>query len=335
MKTFMARTAALKKQVSSREQREALLSETMFLIGKRCREWFDPLQQPEAIGLRNAGAHLMGQSVLRPPFLISRPNSRFDLVWLLLEGEMRLTTLEGTAMVRAGEVWAVPAGALARFELLRGTARMNWFHLDPGTLPRSLHQAQPVRLEKETPVARRMQFYIELLREEEFRIDSHSHQLRHKLYELIEIELSRLLRGGKREEPEAIPRVERIWDSVEKDPGQPWDVAAMAGRAQLSPSRFHVLCLQHFGMTPHEKLTRIRMNRAVGLLLSSEEKIEAVARATGYSGLPAFSKAFNKAFGLRPKTFRLQRGSPPLPAWKGEAPAEPAKGGRQPAKGAA
>ena len=299
----MSKTPVQKDGVSSRAGRESLIRRYVFKIGKKCREWFVPLQEPEATGLRQAGVDLMGLSVLRPPYIMSRPHHEFHVLQLPLHGEMRLTLPGGIKQIRAGELWLIPADTLSRYELLKGEVKMTWFHLNRSAVPDSLHKGEATLLSKGSPVIQRMYFYMESLREEGHRTEPGSLELRHKFYELMEIELRRIIRSGGGITQAGL-RIHRIWDEIEQNPGYEWDVPQMARKAGLSPSRFHALCLEYFGMTPHEKITRIRMNRAIGLLLSSEQKIEAVSLESGYTTPFAFSKAFKKITGLSPKSFR-------------------------------
>lgn len=284
--------------------RIALLEQTQFTVGKRCREWFHFLQGPETVRLRENGVHLAGLSLLRPPYINSRPYSKFEALLFILEGRMRLTLPGAVTALQAGEVWAVPANSLCRYELPSGSARMGWVHLDPGSLPTTL--AEAARICTDPLVVARMHLHLESLRQESSRTDPGSRQLCHKIYELLEVELWRLLRS--QDNDRTAGNIHRVWEEVEKDPSHGWDIPTMAKRANLSPSRFSALCIQCFGLPPHEKLTRIRMDRSMGLLLSSDQKVEAIALQAGYASLAAFCKAFKKAHGISPTEFRENRG---------------------------
>jgi AraC-like DNA-binding protein len=56
--------------------------------------------------------------------------------------------------------------------------------------------------------------------------------------------------------------------------------------------------------SPHEYVTRLRMNRAVELLNDPEVLIKEVAAHVGFADPFHFSRAFKKTFGVSPKSFR-------------------------------
>lgn len=288
--------------------RQSILSKTLFRIGKRCREFLDSLQAPEAAGMRGTGVHLMGCSRLRPPYIMSRPHSRFDLLLLPVEGELRLTLPDRVTTIRAGDAWIIPARSFSRFELTVAHSSMSWFHFDPGCIPARLHSGNATRIAQKSSVNARLLSYLDSLREEGGHAESRSRQIRHGLYELVRLELERLLFSGANEASrESKEQLDQVWKEVERDTSRSWDVPALARLANLSPSRFHTVSLRQFGMTPHDKLNQIRMNHAIAMLLATEEKIETIARATAFSTAFAFSKAFKKAVGSSPTHFRQSR----------------------------
>jgi transcriptional regulator GlxA family with amidase domain len=81
-------------------------------------------------------------------------------------------------------------------------------------------------------------------------------------------------------------------------------VADMARRAQLSPSRFSAVFRQHFGLSPHQYLMRMRVEHAEELLKSTELSLHHIAEYTGFSDVHHFSKAFKKTTGVNPGEFR-------------------------------
>src|SRR5712672_4400846 len=67
---------------------------------------------------------------------------------------------------------------------------------------------------------------------------------------------------------------------------------AAAREACLSPFHFHRLFHATFGETPHDFLTRRRMERARHLLASGEMTVTEVCVEVGYSSLGSFSSKF-------------------------------------------
>jgi AraC-like DNA-binding protein len=79
-----------------------------------------------------------------------------------------------------------------------------------------------------------------------------------------------------------------------------------AGRACLSPFHFNRLFARAFGETPHEFVTRRRIEEAKKLLLRDRESITDICLAVGYESLGSFSTRFRSLTGLSPASFRRQ-----------------------------
>jgi AraC-like DNA-binding protein len=82
------------------------------------------------------------------------------------------------------------------------------------------------------------------------------------------------------------------------------DLDAMAQSARLS--RFHFLRRFRgaFGETPHEFLTRCRIERAKTLLLETDIPITSICFEVGYGSVGSFSSLFARMVGRSPERFR-------------------------------
>ncbi len=79
----------------------------------------------------------------------------------------------------------------------------------------------------------------------------------------------------------------------------------MAKRVHLSPSHFRRQFKEHFSISPgHYRLER-RMEWARDMLQYTSIPIKEIGFQLGYCDLAAFSKAFAKHWGRRPRKFRL------------------------------
>jgi AraC-like DNA-binding protein len=74
--------------------------------------------------------------------------------------------------------------------------------------------------------------------------------------------------------------------------------------ACLSPYHFHRLFREAFGESPHEYLTRIRLERARHLLLRDERPVVAICEEVGFASLGSFHALFRGKFGVTPGAFR-------------------------------
>jgi AraC-like DNA-binding protein len=78
-----------------------------------------------------------------------------------------------------------------------------------------------------------------------------------------------------------------------------------AREACLSEFHFHRLFRATFGETPHDFLTRLRMERA-RQMLASERTVTEVCFEVGYESLGSFSSKFRAQFGRSPVEFQRE-----------------------------
>ena len=78
-----------------------------------------------------------------------------------------------------------------------------------------------------------------------------------------------------------------------------------AREACLSEFHFHRLFRATFGETPHDFLTRLRMDRAKQML-ASERGVTEVCFEVGYESLGTFSSKFRAQFGRSPAKFQRE-----------------------------
>ncbi|MBM3116813.1 AraC family transcriptional regulator [Jeongeupia naejangsanensis] len=96
------------------------------------------------------------------------------------------------------------------------------------------------------------------------------------------------------------PRLARALAAIHAQPGDDWTLAAMATKAGMSRAAFAAGFKQATGQTPASYLSDWRLSLAIGELRAGQP-IKVIADALGYSGAPAFSKAFKQRFGAAPR----------------------------------
>lgn len=79
-----------------------------------------------------------------------------------------------------------------------------------------------------------------------------------------------------------------------------------ARKAYLSPFHFNRLFSHAFGETPHEFVTRRRIEEAKKMLLRDAESVTDICFAVGYESLGSFSTRFRSLTGLSPAAFRRE-----------------------------
>jgi len=99
-------------------------------------------------------------------------------------------------------------------------------------------------------------------------------------------------------------RLWKLWQGVEAQLSYPWSLAEMGELACVSGEHLRRLCNKALGRSPMQQLTFLRMQRASQLLSETDEKIETIARMTGYKNAFHFSNVFVDWVGVRPSEFR-------------------------------
>lgn len=87
---------------------------------------------------------------------------------------------------------------------------------------------------------------------------------------------------------------------------QPLRLADAAREACLSPYHYHRLFARIFGETPHEFVTRLRIDEAKRLLSHENLPVTEVCLAVGYESLGSFSSRFRSLVGRSPSEFQRE-----------------------------
>ncbi|MDA0347671.1 MAG: AraC family transcriptional regulator [Verrucomicrobia bacterium] len=99
-------------------------------------------------------------------------------------------------------------------------------------------------------------------------------------------------------------RLWKLWQQVEPRLARKWSLAELSDIAHLSEEHLRRLCRKHYGRSPMQQLTFLRMQRSKTLLSTTNDKIETIARAVGYENPFTFSTLFKRWVGWSPSKFR-------------------------------
>lgn len=95
-------------------------------------------------------------------------------------------------------------------------------------------------------------------------------------------------------------RLIRTLSQIRDDPAHPWNLSEMAAAAGMSIPHFTDLCRKQTGMPPTAYLIRLRLQRAMELLMRGHRNVAETARAVGYEDPFYFSRLFRKHMGVPP-----------------------------------
>lgn len=94
------------------------------------------------------------------------------------------------------------------------------------------------------------------------------------------------------------------WEQVGKNLAVRWDLDRLAAFFSSSKERLRQVCLKQLGRSPMEHLTYMRMQHAQQLLISTNDKLDSIARDVGYDSGLVFARAFRRWIGCTPTEFR-------------------------------
>lgn len=100
------------------------------------------------------------------------------------------------------------------------------------------------------------------------------------------------------------PQVRAALEKMHADCARAWSLDELAKEVGLSRAGFAQKFRSALGTTPFHYLATIRIQKAMDLLSTTSDKLEAVAEAVGYKDAFGFSKAFKKLAGISPRQFR-------------------------------
>jgi AraC-like DNA-binding protein len=113
-------------------------------------------------------------------------------------------------------------------------------------------------------------------------------------------------RGVRLFDPATLARLCRARDYLAGRFTRSASLADAAREAGLSPFYFNRLFTQAFDETPHEFVTRLRIDQARRLLLADNDSVTGICWDIGYESLGSFSTRFRSLTGFSPSAFRRE-----------------------------
>src|SRR6266849_2827159 len=91
---------------------------------------------------------------------------------------------------------------------------------------------------------------------------------------------------------------------IDENYHEPIGLEEISRKAYLSRFHFHRLFTRVYKITPHQYLTRQRINKAKDLLVKEELSVTEVCNSVGFESIGSFSTLFKKEIGFPPQYYR-------------------------------
>ena len=105
-------------------------------------------------------------------------------------------------------------------------------------------------------------------------------------------------------------QIRKVTAHIEANLGMPIRSSELAAIARLSPCHFSRVFRDSFGCSPLEYVMRRRLERAQGLMLSTEAPLCQIALDCGLADQAHFSRLFRRFVGETPRSWRRARVAP-------------------------
>ncbi len=103
-----------------------------------------------------------------------------------------------------------------------------------------------------------------------------------------------------------LQRFQRVIDYVYAHLDEPLDLYRLADIACMSAFHWHRVYQGICGETLSATIKRLRLHRAAGALVQTDNALAQIAKKSGYNSVQSFSRAFNQAYGIPPARYRKQ-----------------------------
>ncbi len=103
------------------------------------------------------------------------------------------------------------------------------------------------------------------------------------------------------------PQISNVLSQIHAHPASDLTIEKMGRMVGMSRSALSKRFSELVGMTPHQYIRLVRVQRAAHLLVTTKDSLMTITDAVGYQSEASFSSAFKRHFGIRPGEYRQQR----------------------------
>jgi AraC-like DNA-binding protein len=232
----------------------------------------------------------------RPPFEVLRTDQNGTFMLACLDGQGVVLTDGRWRTIKAGQACLLPPFVL---NSLKCAARQPWSFA--WVRYRESRASTPI-ISSASPVSGAFEGHALRAAIEGLHSETGSGPGPTALHHWTELIHHYVLRFARPHVPDE--RLWRMWQTVERDLKHPWTLKELASLACMSDEHLRRLCRKEIGRSPRQQLTFLRLQMAVHLLSTTDDKVEVVAREVGFESAFTFSNTFKHWIGWRPSEHR-------------------------------
>ena len=269
-------------------------------IPPKCQEFFLPVTGELRSFFLAHGINSGGISYRSPGFLYSANAPKSHNILLILSGNGRITTEQGSQDVTQGDLLIVPAGISNYKEIISEEWRVLWFWLAASNEWSTL-EGKNIEIRKSTRGAQ-MESIIEMIISESERSNTSTNLIA----ELINV-MATLLKEERMphiKDAFILHRLNEFWNKVKKDLSKRWTLPEMSKKIGFSPRHFSRMNHTYMGASPIKYLISLRIKKAEEYLAYTDYPMYHISQLLGYKSAFDFSIAFKKEISLSPTAYR-------------------------------
>ena len=259
------------------------------------------IQHDSFFHLKRDGVTLAGLDLRSEGCLWGEGMSSTHLIYIVLEGVVSHETHSISA--HPNEILVIPASIPKRLYCNSKKLRAVYIHVGHQGDWKLLDRPKPFQLQGLHTVL--IDQLMEAIMSEAHFLRTESAEAIHHLAILLLHYLRRdIIHTGNPLDQQQKILLKELWYEVERTLHENWNVDRMSSKMHLSSGHFHRLVKRLDGCSPMDKLKRIKIEQALGLLNSTSLTLSTIADRLGFSSAFAFSNFFKKYTGLRPGQYR-------------------------------
>ena len=248
--------------------------------------------------------YLLGnRMLLTPPWEdknIIIPNNKF---YFVVEGEIEITTEEGSLVATASELMLIPAGKKHSYNLThKGYAKLFWFHFDFLLNEKNFFDVYSVPLKIKVPNKKHVTSLFNAVYKHAggiLPLDKIS--LANSINALVSYYVSNChYKENKVEKNE----IDFVIDYIRKNYNEKFSVDTLAQIANFTPTYFIRKFREYTGYSPIYYTNIVKLEEAKYLLEQTSDPINVVMEKVGFFDSAHFSKIFKKHYGFSPTKYR-------------------------------